>query len=493
MNRCVPFLSAKCIPAAFVAAILAFAAAPARPASVVQVDFAPHFNADVVLNTSVEDFDPVGDSIEGVWSFSTESAGALSGVCDGPWLPDDGHFAATDAHPETQLGYSNDDDGPNVWQTAHAAGEITVQVPNLAYDTLFLYATGAWETSLTVTLNYTTGDPDSFAGIAFPSWFDPTPPGFFELVHGLDRAKLDDEGYSCEDVDNPGILGLAITVDPTRVLDSFTLERTDNDEGVLNVFGATAALARTVHNYDISSIFNADLVGNAPIGCAGAGSYDAEYDDFFDGGHLPTLTLSICAGTGRGLPDDGRFPAGGARPPFELAFSNADSGFNAYRRPPGLGDTTFVVDVTDAAVDEVHFFGAGGGGYTVLGIELVYTTGSPQLVGGGIILDSLFADGGEMEPAAYQLADGLPLQKSCGANCWYSEGSDAALFGLPVAADPNRVLDEIEITAYDPTGEPVPQSTLGLFGIAGVKRVDFYLYVDDFESGGLTGWSTSVP
>jgi hypothetical protein len=71
--------------------------------------------------------------------------------------------------------------------------------------------------------------------------------------------------------------------------------------------------------------------------------------------------------------------------------------------------------------------------------------------------------------------------------------SDAALFGLPIPADPSRVLTSIEITSYDPTGWPVPQSTLGLFGAAGVRFADDYLFLDDFETGDPTAWSAISP
>jgi hypothetical protein len=465
-----------------------------QAAVIVQVNFEPYFNADVVTNAHDGSFDQVMDTIEGDWAFATDSGNAFGTSCDGPFLPDDGFFPATVDHPEARLGYSNGDDGFNVWQTFDAAGEITVQVPDLAYDTLYLYATGAYQTFLTVTLNYTTGGPDVTAGVAYPSWFDEAPAGFFNLVDGLDRAVYE-AGYFCEDVDDPGIVGRAFAVDPARTLDSFTLTRTDNDQGMLSVFGATAALARTVHNYDLSAHFNADLVANAPSGCGGTPSYDHVHDSFDADGHLPTATIAGCTGGGVGLPDDGKFPGTSEHPPFDLAFSNADSGLNAYRRPPGLGNTTFVVDVTDAPVDQLHFFGGGGGGYTVLGIELFYTDATSQVIGGGLILDGILDDPPGTEPTSYQLVDGMKLHETCGAGCWATtNATDAALFGIPVAANPAKVLDEIEITAYDPTGFPQPQSTLGLLGIAGVESAeDFYLYMDDFETEGFTGWSSKTP
>jgi len=459
------------------------------------VNFKPYFNADVILNANGGVFDEEMGTIEGLWAFPTASAGFLGNTCDGPFLPDDGQFlGGSEEHPDVQLGYTNADDGFNTWQTFHAAGEITVEVPNLAYDSLYLFATGAWETFLTVTFNYTTGSPDVFANIAYPSWFDPTPAGFFELIHGLDRAAIDG-GYVCEDVSNPGILGRTFPVDPARVLDSFTLTRTDNDEGVLNVFGATAQLARTVYDYNLTSIFNADLVANSH-GC-GVGNFDQVHNGLDDGYTMPTLSTALCNPgnlPALGLPDDGIFPANAEHPRFDLAYSNADDGFNAYRRPPGLGDVDFFVDTVDAAVDEVHLIGVGGGGWTQLGVKFHYATGpSPVLVPGGVILDDWLYDGGQLGFDTYGLIDGMDRFKYEGGFFYQNTIDDAALFALPVPTDGTRVLTQIELHAYDPTGFPVPQSILGLFGIAGVKFHDSYLYMDDFETQGTTGWSAVTP
>ncbi len=475
---------------------LSLAATPSRAAGIVQVNFKPHFNADVVLNGTPGAFDTEMDSIEGIWSFVTASAGA-GAACGGPFLPDDALFAGNATHPEARLGWRNTDNGANAWQTFHTIGSITVEVPNLAYDTLFLYATGAWETFLTVTLNYTSGSPEVFAGIAYPSWFEEAPPGFFNLVDGLDRGQLDVTfQLICEDVNDPGIVGYTLPVDPARTLDSFTLERTDADQGVLNVFGATAMLARQVHDYDLSAVFNADLVANSTA--CGIPGFDHVHDNLEAGYHMPTAMTAGCwtgiGGNSPGLPDDGVFPRNSQHPRFELAYSNADNGLNARRSPPGQGDDIFLIDVTDAVVQQVHLFGAGGGGFAVLGVKFFYATGSPYTVPGGVIIDGWLADGGELEPTSYYLVDGMDwYQTSGGTGIDISNIDDAALFGKPVATDPSRVLTQIEITAYDPTGFPIPQSTLGLFGAAGVSAPDFYVFVDDFETGDATAWSQQVP
>ncbi len=477
------------------AALVACGVSPATAASAVQVNFRPYFNADVVVNGTTGAFDTTMGSIEGQWSFATASAGGSS--CGGPWLPDDAFFPATASHPDAQLGWNQANDGLNAWQTFDTSGTITVPVPDLHYDTLYLYATGAWETSLTVQLNYRTGAPDSFAGIAYPSWFDPTPPGFFELVHGQDRAKLDGSGVLvCEDVNNPGILGRAFPADPTRVLESFSLTRTDNDQGVLNVFGATAAIAREVFDYDMTSHFNGDVVANASS-CA-----IPDRDQVHDGlefaafgvkWHIPTATLGACSGSQPGLPDDGFFPANDVHPAFQLAYSNASNGLNAHITGPTAD--AYVIDVPDKPVDEVHLFGTSGGGFADFIVELRYTSDLPTSYIGVFLEDWLY-DGPFSQPygaTTYYLIDGLDKHSAEGGGWTYAPVHDVAVFGIRFNADPSRTLTEISIERLDPSGFPVPQSTMAILGAAGVVKDDSYVFVDRFETGDESGWSSSLP
>ena len=112
---------------------------------------------------------------------------------------------------------------------------------DISYDELHLFATGAWVTAAQLTLHYTTGSPDVFTDLAYPSWFDEAPAGYYNLIDGLDRGMATGPGsLTCENVNDPANVGRAFAVDSTRALDAFTIERTDDDgEGVLNVFGGT--------------------------------------------------------------------------------------------------------------------------------------------------------------------------------------------------------------------------------------------------------------
>lgn len=202
----------------------------------------PHFNADVVVNGSAGAYDADMDTIEGEWAFTTDS------VACGDDLPDVAFFPASGGRPAVRLGWDNADNGFNVWQTFETTGSITVEVPDIPYDELHLFATGAWVTAATLTLHYTTGDPDVFDDLAYPSWFDEAAAGYYNLIDGLDRGiATGPDSLSCHNANDPAIVGRAFAVDSTRALDAFTIERTDGDgEGVLNVFGATLV----VHDAD---------------------------------------------------------------------------------------------------------------------------------------------------------------------------------------------------------------------------------------------------
>lgn len=219
-----------------------FGATAAVARQALDANFRPHFNADVVVNGAPGAYDSDMDTIEGAWAFTTDSVGC------GEDLPDIAVFPASGGRPSVRLGWDNADDGFNVWQTFETTGSITVEVPDVAYDELHLFATGAWVTDATLTLHYTTGDPGVFADLAYPSWFDEAPAGYYNLIDGLDRGIATSPGdLTCQDVNDPAIVGRAFAVDSSRALDAFTIERTDNDaEGVLNVFGATLV----VHDAD---------------------------------------------------------------------------------------------------------------------------------------------------------------------------------------------------------------------------------------------------
>lgn len=467
-----------------IAANAVIGASGAHAATAISIPLRPHFNADVVVNGAPGAFDTTMDSIEGQWSFAT--ATAASGSCDGPWLPDVALFPGTPEHPPVRLDWDNDDDGPNAWQTFHAAGSIDVNVFDLHYSELHLFATGAWETFLTVTLNYASGAPDVFAGVAFPSWFDPTPPGFYELVHGLDRARFEGDSLVCEDVDNPGILGRRFAADSSRVLVSVTLTRTDDDEGVLTVFGAAAVLAEEPTDFDLTSHFDADVIANVnPDTSCLLDNYDWEYDTIEPQKHLATQRMITCQNAGFGLPNEGVFPANADHPEFDLAYSNGDDGVNA-RRSFDEADS-FTIDVPDGSYASLHLFGASGGGPTGISLELTYATGSPQVLPGQF---PGWLDAGPFgSPDIYILGGPLRPQGS-DPPFWISWNLWAHLHAIRFPVDASRELVSVTVNRPAP-GVGDPATTLAILGASGVSPVA-YIFADGFEWADTEAWTAAV-
>ena len=93
-------------------------------------------------------------------------------------------------------------------------------------------------------------------------------------------------------------------VDSSRRLVSVTLARTDNDQGVLTVFGAVGVLAEEATDFDLTAHFNADVVANVASGICNLPDYDWEYDPIEPQKHLATQTQITCENAGFGLPDD---------------------------------------------------------------------------------------------------------------------------------------------------------------------------------------------
>lgn len=468
------------------AAVAAIAASGAHATTTISIPLRSHFNADVVVNGASGAFDTTMDSIEGVWSFATATAASAS--CNGPWLPDAALFPGTTEHPPVRLDWDNGDDGPNAWQTFDAAGSIEVDVIDLHYSELHVFATGAWETFLTVTLHYATGAPDVFAGIAFPSWFDPTPPGFYELVHGLDRARLDGSSLVCDDVDNPGILGRRFAADPSRVLLSVTLARTDADQGVLTVFGAAAVLAEESVDFDLTSHFNADVVANVtPVTACLLANYDWDYDTIEPQKHLATQTLIACGNAGFGLPDEGVFPANADHPEFDLAYSNADDGLNS-RRSFDAADS-FTIDVPNGAYSSFHLFGASGGGPTGVSLQLTYATGAPQILSGQF--PDWLDDGPFGSPDVYILGGPVHPQGSDGA-FWISWNLWAYLHAIRFPVVSSRELVSVTVNRPAP-GVGDPATTLAILGASGVNPANpSFVFTDGFEWADADVWSAAV-
>jgi hypothetical protein len=93
---------------------------------------------------------------------------------------------------------------------------------------------------VTVTLRYLSGPPAP-TSLTVPSWVGQAIPPAYHLFDGGDRLPPD-EPFVCDDANTTAIYGYDLPADPTRLLASIDIARTDNTTAVLNFFGATGVL-----------------------------------------------------------------------------------------------------------------------------------------------------------------------------------------------------------------------------------------------------------
>jgi hypothetical protein len=219
-------------------------------AGVIQLDLSGDFNADLVVNDGSgmndPDQDPVdhGSIVSGNYCFLTQSVAEATVVApqtpDG--LTDDGFIPAGPFHPEAQLRWSNDDDGFNAWRLEDAGGFLGIRVGEIGVVEFHLFATSGDGTSnILITPAYDDA-PGSDVPFTVPDWFDD--PVFdadrYALINDRDRIQPGSgpgTAFGLEDRDDAAIFGFRILVDPSRLLTSVKIERTDVD-GVLSVYGA---------------------------------------------------------------------------------------------------------------------------------------------------------------------------------------------------------------------------------------------------------------
>jgi hypothetical protein len=222
------------------------AAVPRAHAQVVDFDVSVNFNTDTVVNTDPdpptpfdEDNDPVGNPATN-FAFLTQSA-ALAAACPTPaGLPDNGVFAANADHPAVHLAYNN---ALSFLNTRRSNGPETYSVvtPVNNYTNVHaFFASGDGNTSVTVTLHYLSGQPQT-TSITVPSWLAAPAPPAYALFDGGDRMPPD-APFVCDDANTVALFGFNITADPARLLSSVDIARTDNTTAVLNFYGATGVL-----------------------------------------------------------------------------------------------------------------------------------------------------------------------------------------------------------------------------------------------------------
>lgn len=209
--------------------------------------------------------------------------------------------------------------------------------------------------------------------------------------------------------------------------------------------------------FDVSSLLNADVVINN-----GTGSLDATQSPVDEPApNWAFLTQSAATelfpSDPDGLPDNGFFPATGIRPDVQLSWNNNNNGNNA--RTAVNATDTFSIDAPDANYGAVHLFATTGSGDSSVTITLNYATG-PDTVANVTVPDWFDPPSGSL----YSLIDGLDRAQATPPHT-YEDSDNPAIFGIPVSADPNRVLQSIDVGRTDTSG------VFNFFGAVGVAPV----------------------
>ena len=112
---------------------------------------------------------------------------------------------------------------------------------------------------------------------------------------------------------------------------------------VLLALAAAPASAQLIVQFDVTSVFNADVIVNTDPDPPTP--YDEDNDPIDDPGpggnySLPTQSAAaVGCPTPVGLPDNGSFAPNADHPPVQLAYNNGSSGNNARRSPSFSTDT----------------------------------------------------------------------------------------------------------------------------------------------------------
>ncbi len=212
----------------------------AYPATLVNFDVTSVFNADAIVNRTggVTDTTQTGIDVNGN-ALITQSFATFTGGASGNGLPDNGFFAANAFRPDIQLAYSNTDNGNNARLIATSTGSFTFTVPANQYPAIHLAVTSTeGSSSIRVIMNYSDGSQIPTSSQTIPDWFDEITEtsSLYYLINGMDRSAA--SGTNFQDVNDPAVFGVRFAADPTKTLQSITVEKTASS-GRLVFLGAT--------------------------------------------------------------------------------------------------------------------------------------------------------------------------------------------------------------------------------------------------------------
>lgn len=257
-----------------VAAAVCVCIGPAYGAGV-QVSLASHFNADDVLRYSGGVFtaptmswdNPTGTNNDN-WMMTQSAANYLATnqnlLTPAPaGFNDTGFYPATGARLyDVQLGFTNaTPTGTNVLFRQNTAGSFSFNVPNYQYSQFAIFgSSGSGSTSLTITLNYSSGSAGVVSNATLPDWYSGNPSTtaagaagtYFALTPNMSRQAVltfPTGGYQVPNVNSNGayVYGVNLAPDPARVLTSVTVSFTPSSSGytVANFLSAAGAIAAT--------------------------------------------------------------------------------------------------------------------------------------------------------------------------------------------------------------------------------------------------------
>jgi Ca2+-binding RTX toxin-like protein len=210
--------------------------------TLVQFDFTPAVNRDVIVNTSDTVQDPINTLQQ---DYVTQSVATAVAAANGKGLPDNGFFPANAFHPAIQLAYRNTDNGNNAWVATSNGQGVNLDIPDAKYSEIHVAAAATdGAATMQATLIYTDGT-QAIATADVPDWQDELTaqsPSAYYLIDAMDTAQ---PNGTFAQADDPALFGFRFTPDSTRTLQSITLTKTGGI-GRLNVFGATGVSATDI-------------------------------------------------------------------------------------------------------------------------------------------------------------------------------------------------------------------------------------------------------
>lgn len=250
----------------------------------------------------------------------------------------------------------------------------------------------------------------------------------------------------------------------------------------LLVFSSVQQAHALTTNFDVSAVFNGDVILNYT-----GGALDTTQTGLDTLGSV-LLTQSAAQNHPSaptdpdGLPDNGFFPANTYHPDVQLAYHNDDSGDNV-RLIPLYSTGSFIFNVPNANYTEVHIFALSTEGPSQIRLTFHYSDASTQTTTVSQVPD-WFSTISESQNL-YYLIDGMDRVEYAYNPPFYFDANTVAVFGLRFLPDSNKVLQQITVekTSYDGT-----LVFLGALGNDDPLPPPPPLVNPGFETGDFTGW-----